>query len=881
LVPSLTKLQSLDANYESLYERICAAAEIAGVSLENEDLALDKSFSYARAEWVLRWITDKLKPNGKTDGKAFRASDTAWTLLSQLVDFLPANSIATVMANANILTSVEASLNEWMSDSRLQDWGLPQTTSENGNEHLMEVTSRNIRKRKRDRDNVLAKTVDLVPFHVELQALRRRHNTICDFLRRLLKKAHSEGDESSSTGAERIKTLLKLEAQAAATFLGAETTATIRLVQLGQALDTNYIDCYIQVWRSRSLEQNDELGASATIFSNEALIPILLLHGHLQNMLLNETNNKTAAIIMEKLERLLHEHILLPARLQFSESSRQRVDTEQGQTYNLSTLLTPFRESISFLRDNEDSRELDAMVVVVPKIYDLAIRHSRRSTPKQRTHESPWLELVLKELLACCHGELSTEPKKKPKRPVAAQKTPSTPLLEEMLASTIKYKLTLSQPFILQLMIDYSGLTAPPTPDCSSLLAIRWSLVKLILELDGDLFLNPTANTKSKARKNDEVDFGSYLISHITNTMWTSESVSRKTTLSDAVFESFVSDIVVGLLHAYTRSKEVLGFLKIWFSQLANAASNLSPDALQASAWTNPTLISQAGAALQESTSAPQIEETLNQTLIPAIQRMMEHFGLANQTSLDSTNDIEMAETGDPIGDLYASIVIIEAVLLGISREDVVSHLKDSIDTIWILLQRITLADLPQFLLSGRIWGIMTRIRQLQREMHPSAEDFVDAGKYFLEPGILDIGEKTVKSCAQNESWPNTDSQSYAYLFLITSCDEMMHDAAIGSKAHDIIKDSTEAYFSRCSIVQDDNYPVLQSHASTALRSMRFDLTVISAYPYVLRYVSNLSQSIVFILTSVAASSMKKQETKCSITFCSPKLPSLPLRWEM
>ena len=104
---SLQRLLALDKTFDSLDDRIEAAAEILGITLSAENQTTSHIGNYGRQDFVFRWISEKLKKDSSA-----RANPLAWTLLRQVTSSLPPSKVAKLVANAGLGTIVVAGIDE-------------------------------------------------------------------------------------------------------------------------------------------------------------------------------------------------------------------------------------------------------------------------------------------------------------------------------------------------------------------------------------------------------------------------------------------------------------------------------------------------------------------------------------------------------------------------------------------------------------------------------------------------------------------------------------------------------------------------------------------------------------------------------------------------
>ncbi|KAF2665229.1 hypothetical protein BT63DRAFT_87910 [Microthyrium microscopicum] len=773
---SLAKLQKLDSESD-IEKRLTEAAQIAGISELVSDSKVSRQYTHARAEWVLKWLLEKLKAKDEELGKKFRLCPFSWKLLIHLLDLVPRIHSARLLNSANILSSIQKTLGEWVASQKAGKPALvasgqaPQYTSDSGK------SKKQGRKRKRHNDNMEQPLEPSVIFSPE-----DVYQLVGCFLEKLIAGAQTHVSESSKISSEHFRSILRTPAQFAAELLSAGLTASVKCLQQGDEQSSGLLKSIFVIWKLRSINADDETGASTALFSDYCLVPSILLYGRLLDLNFTQDIEKAvrADSVRQKLDSLFKEHLLLPARASFFSYQDEEDTTREQMIQLLVKSWKPLQETLSYLYQQDLLSETRLILSGIPQFYRLAIEGSRRSTPKQRSEEAPWLESVLEVLAACSGGKLSEQVEYSffgRSEQTASKYTTKVPF-EDMLKLAKEYKLEISQAMLGEILIRYSRIIQAPIKDKSSLYRVRWPLVKIILEIDGGLFADagkqPITNDKTPEVSRAHI-FTQAIVSHISNVRW--ESVEKPTESSPSYYDQkrseFILDIVAGLMTAYRESRKLDQFIRLWFTQISEAVDTLTPDALDQICWLDTALIDMVGSAVSQSLSTTQIQDLLDKYTLP-VQKMASQFGIEAVSGGTINGDgPALGEDVDSISELYAAVVVIESILDHISRDEVLSAIEPLVLKLWKLFQNIMLLDMNEFLLAGRIWQLLTQIRKLQREMHPKAKFYGD-NNYYLDPRVLDVAHK---AAAKRVSARDTKSywEAYnAYLFFVTATTQLV-----------------------------------------------------------------------------------------------------------
>ncbi|KAF1970598.1 hypothetical protein BU23DRAFT_537621 [Bimuria novae-zelandiae CBS 107.79] len=761
--PTRPQLQAIKQNFTDLDEQISQATHIIGLP-DNWD-ALSGSMRSdvahqivcARADWVLRWILDKLKDTAE-GGVQARASVKAWNLLDWMIEILPVSRCALHLRDADFLSVVEKALDEkFGADATIQ------SEVSQSNRHPRDDSSETIaedpqpsRKRKRatgtsspSKRQAVEASESVALFH----AIRATVRSIWD-------KADGQGTGEEKVQSEHMKMVLRTESAQAARIMKNWLTAVQRIYSTPQApsQDLDYLDLtlVVHVWELRAIDPKDNSGASVEQFSTECLIPSLLLSQFLRQPTTDST--RIFGDTSLALDRLIAKYILLPSRSAFF-SAKSNVPAEQSESTAdraalLSSSLGPLSAKLLQAAQIQDTgvgipAYFTPLFAAVPRLLDLIIRSSPARTPKARTAEKPWIQAALVTLAQCVGCSLAPPEFAAPAASIAA--------FEQCLAILASYNFIIDTMILRDVFWFHSGFKYPLNQKRS----VNWPLVAALVAIDSSIFL---ADPKSATPPDDErpKDLTSFLFEQISASNFENRESNRDDIMdidggspaeeSSKLFsrKDVVTKIVVPVAHAFSRNRQLLSFIDHWDDELRKTVlADREPLAdVQPRIWDDRDLVLALAEVFEQSLTKTQISN-----LFQKHADRIEHYTKKHPKKAIS------------------SAVIIQAMLYSIKSEETIELIKPIMLSTWKTYETWVQHDGPSqssalelawtslcFLL-GHLWPI---------HFHGSAT----LQKEFVRP-LLERASKDVLSARKEE--PNrrlhSSCRTAALVFVFVACD--------------------------------------------------------------------------------------------------------------
>jgi nucleolar pre-ribosomal-associated protein 2 len=293
--PVLSKLKALTESRASFEENLKQAEAIAGLTplqssetsylspwSSNNDENFSTSKSHARAEWVLKWLLEKMKASEKN--KESLLLPNTWLLLDRLVRVVPLAKAAQLLSSNSILSIIKECLEEVI---RRFDVTTTMNTStfaiNSAGSDSSTTLDHGSPSRKRKRSPVEPKPQQEAPSLSELCKIIygpiRLLMTILD-----LSRNESQRDLVSK---EHMKSVLRTGTIEAAQILACWLQClflflTLRSANVGKSLDDGssctLLEPILKIWELRSLGNDDNLGSSAATFSQFCFVPAAKLY---------------------------------------------------------------------------------------------------------------------------------------------------------------------------------------------------------------------------------------------------------------------------------------------------------------------------------------------------------------------------------------------------------------------------------------------------------------------------------------------------------------------------------------------------------------------------------------------------------------------------
>ncbi|KAF2188933.1 hypothetical protein K469DRAFT_626674 [Zopfia rhizophila CBS 207.26] len=805
--PSLPKLLAINKNSGELNEQIRQATHIIGLPNDWDKMQDDSlrpmaptHLVRARAEWVLRWILDKLKEQDDV-GVHARTNAKAWKLLEWMLRVTPVSRAAIHLRDASFLTILEGALrenfeNDIMEVSSVLAAEHRNEISESSETAQEEPTHSRKRKRPSSGTSTPSKKVAL-----ERSALDHLFKAIVEAVKVITSRISSDLNGENAILAEHMKMVLRTESAQAARILKFWLMAVHKVLSAASksslpSFDT--LDDYLslrpvlEVWDLRAVAVSDNSGASAEEFSTECLIPALMLHDAIQdtsNSMYSEQNNPDVRNrVAQSLERLLVRHLFAPSRAAFFTDLASSHQPEGRKVFAeakfFATCLDPLRAKIEQAAEIYDAAEsipitFKPLFRVIPRLLEMTIRFSPSRSPKSRLAEKPWIQAVFVALAECAGCALRAAEFAVPNLSLDA--------LQESLAVLASRGITIDSKILEDVFWFHTGAKFP----LNKKRLVQWPLVAALIESDPDLFL-PKPRSNSSAPDGRPENLSQYLFDLISSIpVYDLESVdisreddarltgqhelARLLTRNphgtyDNIREAFQHSIIIPIMSAFARSRDLLGFLSLWDAQLLENATIIrralkgSSESTEASLWEAHDLNLALAQLLEQSLTQSQILNLFKQheDRITSLRKALERKPSEELTSKKLLKSFKSA---------CSSSIVLNSLLDSIHSDETVEclkpHFKSFLATYASLVQLEPYRSASDLALSwtiiSQLWIVLWPI-----EIHGS----LNTQKTYLESGLIDRAYKDIAVTLKDADQDNTSSTSRvaALTFLLTVC---------------------------------------------------------------------------------------------------------------
>ncbi|OCK87492.1 uncharacterized protein K441DRAFT_682566 [Cenococcum geophilum 1.58] len=785
--PSLQRLLSLDKDFEDLNKQIRQAAQIIGLpgswyesATKTQPQDLQRAQNHARAEWVLRWIQDKLRSK-EVVGVQARANIRAWKLLEQAILLVPVPNAASLLRTADYPGILERALEENFGEE-LHD-RVPQNASCQNLLSGLEVSESSAtaeehpkpsRKRKRpvSGDNTPTKKVSLGK-----AGLDDLFVAISRVLEAIIERTRSNDREEQCMVAEYMKMVLRVRTAQAAKllrfWLNAIHTLLVHGPHDGKSVfcapdDSLRLSSILRIWELRTLDFDDDSGASANAFSTECLIPTTVLlnlvrDGNTFSNWESHGNQKrdfslTQRRAVQLLEQLFARHVFGPARIAFfaDTASTENTSNHLGalKAKKLQGYLDPLYIKLSQAASLERipgsiPKSLESLFRAIPQLLEIAIRCSPRLTPKKKNAEMPWIQAAFIALVEC-----SGCPLHQPEFPVAGL---SIAALCDLLAVIASQSLSLDSTILEEIFRFHSGMFRSFLENGTN--------VQVLME-----YLDFTGIPRSFIERSSSHDFTELL------TRYDSDGHSG------TVRTAFQQSIIIPLMKAFARNRNLVGFIAKWHTQLSEGASITRVSAgnqgqgkvnRRSSVWEDEELLYAMTPLLRSSLTLSQISGLLE-------QHRLHLSALLSDIEGGSRSASPLRAYGNDLKSACGSIIVIDTLLGSIHHDETVEGLKSQLD----LLRSDIVALLEHDRFKGdvdtaRVWESLSRIYTLLWTIGVFNGD-------DLTSSAIQLAQKSIPATKYEDNPSEHEDISFkchagieAFIFILTVCNNFRNVPAV------------------------------------------------------------------------------------------------------
>jgi hypothetical protein len=696
--PSLQRLLALDKSYSTLDSQLDEAAAVLHLpsdwgsekpNTESLDPA-DSRISVPRAEWLLKWILEKLKIQG-ANGSEARSNARAWLFLRWLVETIPDPSI--MLRTSSILRIVEQALEERTpagTGEHVDPFGLFDSS------HLSSpATKIDSKKRKRDADGCHQSDGPRAEesfFQVVSQVI----GVLCQ------RSEKSSSQQLRFRHSDQIKSVLRTDSSQAGRLL----RLCLEFIHAsnfppGRVGLLTFADMkpFLRIWHLRIIPSTEDSKESANVFSTCCLISackVIQAVSHPSNVLSHSE-------ILTEVEKLVARHLFIPARARFFAALESSASLKS--TLDLATLLGPLTTSIRPLFEEDSTNPLATLLLKsVHNLLDIGIRCSPLQSVKSKMKEAPWNQAMFAALSGS--AGVQNDSSHKHNRHHTSQET------ENMLRVLSKHAIQLDQGDLERITLQHSGLTDEDHGQ------VRWSLVAAILDVDPNVFVLKPQRDAGTEEVNLLESPGYLLLNKLSSNRavhghlrddgvakqplaWPEEQPQGTESDHDNRIQR---SIVLSLLEAYAKVRDLPGFVEHWFSELESCdQATIGCSEMTQTVWATEQLVSGLSSFLESAMTPGQIHQLLNQftnNVREAIEALQNSSAKKKKTTFDNLPK-----------DFPANIVLLESITAAIHSEPVVDLAHETLDSLYrTLVDLVGHSAILEKAASARLFRILSRV---------------------------------------------------------------------------------------------------------------------------------------------------------------------------
>lgn len=696
----MRRLLSLDKSFDSFQERLQEAARILDISLDPQFISgssTSSSLSHiSRLDFVLRWLLDKLSAQQETCQYL-----PSWILFRRILERMPTAALAKSLSVASPVNTCSSALAHLF----------PPTSTPAPN--IADDAKPSTKKRKRQ-----SAANDTTSDH---PALIFAQVTVA--IRVLISRSTQSRDASDAASENRVHALLRLDHADLVRFVKHTLYALLHL-RTSHSLPLSHVAATLTLIQDLAiLQPNASVDSMDISFCTECLWPAALLLQSLHSEL--GSVNASQHNATRSLDRLLATHLFVPARVAFY-TSKATVPKkrQQSEVPGLVQRLEPLRAHITALVDGDTSDpvkqgQLLHAYACVPLLLDLAVRCAPIGNPKQRIVEAPWIHLLF--------NSLSETITKAPDAIVVNQK------LNEMFDVLSDNKLVLDADALGEILDQRCNLSTS-TPD--------FPLVAKILNMNASIFTDVNA-APAKAlfdtlTRNGEAKT-SAVSGLVSNNDWSNP-------------RNICYEIVVPLMHAYARTRNLPAFIDQWSACLSVQIA--SKKSSRWFLWADLSLEESLRDILETSLTSAQISELLE----------------SRQSALSQS--VALSSVASP--QAFANIVLLNAIIGALKTDATIDALMPYLESLLLAVESAFLqtGDIDELLCAHMI-GLCSRIYQLWYPIWSttkSGEEVRTRNARVLGGPITHLALKKIQSGSKSKSGTILEVDS-AFVFIASICD--------------------------------------------------------------------------------------------------------------
>ena len=612
----------------SLEDRLCLAYVNA-----------EKDVTQSRYDFALRWLLKSLSlEKNKLIDRCL--SWKSWALLQELLRSCTVLKVATILKDSELMTCVERALSS-MRDETAKEFeqvkGLEFDEPTRNLAALDKDQTNGSRKRKRA-ELALPDT----PMEMPLSSRKALFVCVCGVVRQLMSLMHSsDAAKEEAAVVESLEYTLSLNAHHAATILGSALYLASDLTQGrhvkrrghgDQQLEARasevkvcqpYLATLTELWNisvKRSL--NDKQNDFHRAFCANGLVTCLQ---YLRACIEYAQLDFDLSEVTRSSRQLLTNHVLLPYRQEFIDQHNQSAENDRFSTCIVRNLVKTFLERRLSFRNEDNSDDYKTRHhtwnSLLSLLFTVAVESGPRQTQKQCREEDPWLERLLLDLIDVV-GALQSSGTEH--RDIKYR----VKLIRFLLETCCDRKVKLSTNTLERLLDISSGLAGKSKGE-----NIEWTIVGYCLAIDPDVFVVPQhVHDSGATMKKPNIYLAALLKASL-------EDVSSKD------MQYFTISILLPLLDAFAKARDIPRFFSIWSDQLhtiENGADTSSQvqNRTKSFPWQDESLFSAASSKVESLTT----------------RQMQSLISDAQKTDPDAGRDFLDLASGTILGCIFSGI---------------------------------------------------------------------------------------------------------------------------------------------------------------------------------------------------------------------------------
>lgn len=658
----MQQLLALDKTFDTIEQRIHEAARILQIPLDQPLLETDLLHKIpapirnaSRHDFVLRWLLDKLR----TSPEAYTCP-AAWTFLRYLVQTIPPANLVKALSGlpfvSTIVTAVERifpsetlppSLAASLSHSRSSD-AEPDSLPTSRKRKRGTTTRNHVPAQpgsRADHKSTLLIFLDITAIFDTLVRLKEDDSTTPPLLR----------NQIQSLISMTLPDLIKLIKHWLAALLHSATASISQGPCEWPNLVTGSLTVLLQVWMLQPASQTLHKDALSEAFCRECLWPVTLLLASFPSAVdCRSPGELKAGDAVRLLERIIAQQVFIPARSAYmantADANTSVPKSAHTGTLGLEERIQPCHSKMTALNSSVDQGLLVLSQKAIPAMFDIAIRCTPISTPKRKIAESPWINHLFVALSSLMNeAQVLTDE-------TSLRSCNAT--LFDMLTVLQHRGLSLSKETLVDVVQEHCRLLNRAEQSRklgeSSRTIPDFKLIAAILSMDASIFTDmESAYT--------EALFDALTLNGGIDNLSIIHQSQHGSSVEPGIERTLTSSIVVPLMKAFARIRNLQGFLGEWFTRLEGVSTRGNHEG---HIWLDVALQDAVSDVLEASMTTAQIRVLLELRRRPIAELALKHRGTSRKGTLDD------APSSKTLRETFASSVLLNTIVLALRSDE-------------------------------------------------------------------------------------------------------------------------------------------------------------------------------------------------------------------